>query len=173
MSTIRRLAPGDEAALEAFLAAVPSGDRTFMKEDLEDPSAARAWISDTVSTRAVAAEDDEIVGLVAVIPGVGWSSHVADLRLVVHPGHRRRGLGSELARWAVLEATRMGFRKLVVEVVAEQEAAVAMFQGLGFEGEALLTDHIRDRDGNLRDLLLLAYRADRNWSGLTTLGLGR
>ncbi len=173
MSTIRRLAPGDEAALEAFLGAVPPGDRTFMKEDLEDPTAARAWISDTASTRAVATEDDEIVGLAAVIPGVGWSSHVADLRLVVHPGHRRRGVGSELARWAVLEATRMGFKKLVVEVVAEQEAAVAMFQGLGFEGEALLTDHIRDRDGNLRDLLLLAHRADKNWSGLTTLGLGR
>jgi ribosomal protein S18 acetylase RimI-like enzyme len=173
MSAIRRLAPGDEAALDAFLAAIPPGDRTFIKEDVADPSAARAWIADTATARAVATGGDEIVGLVAMIPGVGWSSHVGDLRLVVHPGHRRRGVGTGLARWAVLEATRMGLLKLVVEVVAEQDAAVAMFQGLGFEGEALLTDHIRDRDGNLRDLLLLSHRVDRNWAGLTTFGLGR
>jgi ribosomal protein S18 acetylase RimI-like enzyme len=173
MSAVRHLAPGDEAALDAFLAAVPPGDRTFIKEDIADPSAGRAWIADADTTRGVATERDAIVGLVAIIPGIGWSSHVGDLRLVVHPGHRRRGVGTELARWAVLEATRMGLKKLVVEVVAEQEAAVAMFEGLGFEGEALLTDHIRDRDGNLRDLLLLSHRMDKNWSGLTTFGLGQ
>jgi ribosomal protein S18 acetylase RimI-like enzyme len=172
LSAVRRLARGDEAALDAFLAAVPAGDRTFIKEDVADPAAARAWIADTDTTRAVATEGEAIIGLVAIIPGVGWSSHVGDLRLVVHPGHRRRGAGTELARWAVLEAARAGLMKLVVEVVAEQEAAVAMFQGLGFEGEALLTDHIRDRDGNLRDLLLLSHRVDKNWSGLTTFGLG-
>lgn len=173
MSSVRRLADGDEEALGAFLAAIPAGDRTFIKEDVEDLASARAWIADAGTTRAVATEAEAVVGLVAIIPGVGWSSHVGDLRLVVHPRHRRRGVGTELARWAVLEAARMGLSKLVVEVVAEQEAAVAMFQGLGFEGEALLTDHIRDRDGNLRDLLLLSHRVDQNWSGLTTLGLGQ
>lgn len=170
MSTVRRLGPGDERALEAFLAATLPGDRTFIKEDV-DPPAASSWVADTGTLRAVAVEGDAIVGLVAIIPGVGWSSHVGDIRLVVHSRHRRRGLGSELARWAVVESIRIGLKKLVVEVVAEQEAAVAMFQGLGFEGEALLRDHIRDREGQLRDLLVLALAVDDNWSGLATLGL--
>lgn len=172
MSALRGLEPGDEAALEAFLAAIPAGERTFIKEDVADPAAARAWIADTVTKRAVATEGDAIIGLVAIIPGLGWSSHVGEMGLVVHPDYRRRGVGTELARWAVLEAARTGLMKLVVEVVAEQEAAVAMFQGLGFEAEALLTDHIRDRAGNLRDLMLLSHRVDKNWSGLATLGLG-
>jgi ribosomal protein S18 acetylase RimI-like enzyme len=171
MTAIRRLGGGDEPALAAFLAELPSGDRTFIKEDVTDPSVPRAWVGDPATYRAIAVADGAVVGLVAVSRGVGWSSHVGEVRLVVHPAHRRQGIGSQLAREAVLEAIRMGLRKLVVEVVAEQEAAVAMFQGLGFEAEALLRDHIRDRTGEFRDVLLLAHRVDDNWSGLATLGL--
>ncbi len=171
MSEIRRLAAGDEAALKAFLTAIPPGDRSFIKEDVSDPTVARAWIDDSRTRRAVASDAGEIVGLVAVIQGVGWSSHVGDVRLVVHPGHRRRGIGTQLARWALVEAIRMELKKLVVEVVAEQEAAVAMFEGLGFEAEALLKDQIRDREGNFRDVLLLAHQVEGNWSGLATIGM--
>jgi ribosomal protein S18 acetylase RimI-like enzyme len=171
MTSVRRLSDGDEAALAAFLAALPAGDRTFIKEEVTDPGVPRAWIEDRETYRAVAVADGAILGLVAVSPGIGWSSHVGELRLVVDPAHRRRGLGTDLARQAVLEAVRMGLLKLVVEVVAEQEAAVAMFTGLGFEAEALLRDQIRDRKGELRDVLVLAHRVEDNWSGLATLGL--
>ena len=41
----------------------------------------------------------------------------------------------------------MGLKKLVVEVIADQAPLIAMFRGLGFEPEALLTDHVRDRSG--------------------------
>jgi ribosomal protein S18 acetylase RimI-like enzyme len=55
---------------------------------------------------------------------------------VVAQRHRRHGVGRELARRAVLDALELGLRKLVVEVVAEQEGAVGMFQALGFQAEA-------------------------------------
>jgi ribosomal protein S18 acetylase RimI-like enzyme len=171
VSVVRQLTGGDEAALAAFLAALPPGDRTFIKEEVTDPEVPRAWVEDHATFRAVAIADGAILGLVAVSPGVGWSSHVGEVRLVVHPAHRRHGIGTELAREAVLEAVRMGLGKLTVEVVAEQEAAVAMFLGLGFEAEALLRDQIRDRAGELRDVLVLAHRFEDDWSGLATLGL--
>ena len=49
--------------------------------------------------------------------------------------------------------------------------ALALFTDLGFSGEALLEDHIRDRTGHLRDLMVLAHHVGRNWSGMSTLGL--
>ena len=101
-----------------------------------------------------------------------WTRHVGELRLVVHPAHRRRRLGSVLARWALLQAAERGLRKLTVEIVAEQEAAEALFRNLGFQPEAVLVDQIRDREGEFRDLLLLAHQLDGNWSGMATLGLG-
>ena len=38
---IRRIEPGDRAALERFLDAIPEADRTFLKEDVGDPDVRR------------------------------------------------------------------------------------------------------------------------------------
>jgi hypothetical protein len=46
-----------------------------------------------------------------------------------------------------------------------------MFTDLGFRGEALLTDHIRDRAGELQDLLVLAHAAGDEWATMNTLGV--
>ena len=79
-----------------------------------------------------------MTGYVAVRPLPGWSDHVGEVRLVVSPAPAGTGLGRELARRALVEAVAAGLAKLVVEVVAEQGAALALFTDLGFTGEALL-----------------------------------
>jgi hypothetical protein len=66
---------------------------------------------------------------------------------------------------------RLGLRKLHVEVLVEQEGAVAMFQALGFGAEGLLREHVRDRDGHVHDLVLLAPRVDDQWSSMMTTGI--
>ena len=78
---------------------------------------------------------------------------------------------SALARHALIEAVRAGRRKLVVELAADQENALAMFSSLGFTGEALLRDHIRDRNGELHDLIMLAHFVDGMWAGMGAIGL--
>ena len=77
-----------------------------------------------------------------------------------------------LARRALVDAIELGLKKLNVEVVAEQEGAVAMFGGLGFQAEGLLRDHVRDRGGELRDLVLLAHPVDDQWEAMAAVGLG-
>ena len=42
---------------------------------------------------------------------------------------------------------------------------------LGFVGEALLRDHIRDRDGEFHDLVMLAHFVDGTWAGMDAIGL--
>ncbi len=59
----------------------------------------------------------------------------------------------------------------MVEVPANQESTAEVFRRLGFEGEALLRDHVRDRNGRLSDLLVLAHFADENSSILSALGV--
>ena len=55
--------------------------------------------------------------------------------------------------------------------MADQTASIGLFQSLGFEAEALLRDHVRNRDGELRDLIVLAHSAEGLWSTMATLGL--
>jgi ribosomal protein S18 acetylase RimI-like enzyme len=108
---------------------------------------------------------------VAVIPLAGWSDHVGEIRLVVAPDHRGTGLGRTLARHALLQAVEAGLSKVVVEVVADQASVAALFTGLGFSGEALLVDQIRDREGRLRDLMVLAHHVGGTWSAMDTIGV--
>ncbi|RBY96786.1 GNAT family N-acetyltransferase [Blastococcus sp. TF02-8] len=170
--TVEALGPGHAEPLQRFFAGLPEGDRTFIKEDVTDPETVRGWAEDGTARWVATSGDGQIDGYVAVRRLSGWSDHVAELRLVVGGRRRGAGLGRLLARHAVTEAISSGATKLVVEVVAEQGAALALFSGLGFRGEALLEDHIRDRSGQLRDLLVLAHRVDATWSAMDTLGLG-
>jgi ribosomal protein S18 acetylase RimI-like enzyme len=169
---IRPIEPADATALRSFFQRIPEGDRTFFKEDVLDPATVNSWAHETRAHRAVAIEDDgSVVGYVAVIPGVGWSSHVGELRLVVDPTRRRKGCGRALARRGLLDAIRLGLAKIFVEVVADQTPAVAMFQNLGFQAEALLRNHVRDRSGELRDLILLGHSVEDTWSEMATIGI--
>jgi L-amino acid N-acyltransferase YncA len=159
-------------ALLRFFEALPEGDRTFIKEEVTDPETVRSWASGPASGgRWVAEEDGEVTGYVAVRPLSGWSDHVGEVRLVVAPSRRGTGLGRDLARRALVEAVDAGLAKLVVEIVAEQGSALALFTGLGFTGEALLTDHIRDRNGELHDLMVLAHHVGATWSAMDAVGV--
>ena len=167
---IRRIEPGDRAALERFLDDIPDADRTFLKEDVADPDVVAAWVLPG-DARSIAVDGGDVVGYVAVMPLHGWSSHVGEVRIVVDPDHRGRGVGQALARHAVLEALELGVAKLVVEVIADQEALIGMFVALGFEPEALLIDHVRDRSGELRDLLVLAHSVADQWASMAAAGI--
>jgi L-amino acid N-acyltransferase YncA len=105
------------------------------------------------------------------VPLHGWSDHVGEVRVIVDPAHRGNGIGRALARRAVLEALELDLRKMVVEVVADQAPTIAMFRALGFDPEALLTDHVRDRSGELRDLMILAQSVEAQWSAMSVAGI--
>ena len=169
---IRNPTPDDLDALLEFFERVPESERTFFKEHVLDRATVEGWLTTDRGRRGLAFhEDGRVVGYVAVVPHSGWSDHVGDVRLVVDPERRTQGLGRTLARWALVQAVQCGLTKLTVEVVIEQERAVAMFGALGFVAEGLLRDHVRDQDGELRDLVLLSHAVADSWSAMETAGI--
>jgi ribosomal protein S18 acetylase RimI-like enzyme len=154
-----------------FFERVPEGERTFFKEQVLDRRAVEGWLTSDRGRRGLAFDDGRVVGYVAIVRLSGWSDHVGDVRLVVDPTRRTQGVGRTLARWALLQALEAGLTNLTVEVVAEQERAVAMFSALGFRAEGLLLDHVRDHDGVLRDLVLLSHPVADSWSAMETAGI--
>jgi ribosomal protein S18 acetylase RimI-like enzyme len=170
MMLIRQLEQRDREDVKRFIARVPEGDRTFFKENVDDPEVLEAWVRPG-SDRAIAIDDERVLGYVAVVPLQGWSSHVGEVRVIVDPDARGHGIGRALARHAVLEALNLGLTKMVVEVVADQEATIAMFRSLGFDPEALLADHVRDQAGDLRDLMILAHSVEQSWASMNASGI--
>jgi len=167
---LRPIAAADEPALRRFFARIPEADRTFLKQDVDDPAVVAAWARPGAA-RTIAVADGAVIGSVAVVPLHGWSSHVGEVRLVVDPEWRGRGVGRALARQAVHDAIDLGLAKLVVEVIADQTALIGMFSALGFDAEALLAGHVRDRSGEIRDLLVLANDVESQFAAMSTAGI--
>jgi L-amino acid N-acyltransferase YncA len=167
---IRPLESHDTVRLEEFLRRIPEGDRTFFKEPVDDAAVIAGWANDDAA-RWIAVRDGTVLGYVAVVPLHAWSSHVGEVRLIVDPQRRGEGVGTALARRAIVGAFRSGLSKLVVEVLARQEFTIEMFRALGFDPEALLRGQVRDPDEQLQDLMILAHTAGESSVALAAAGL--
>ena len=73
----------------------------------------------------------------------------------VLPGLRGRA-GGRMLREAALDARPAGVHKIELEVWPYNEAAIALYERLGFEREGLRRDHYRRRDGNLHSSVIMA-----------------
>ena len=157
---LRLMTTGDGPALMAFARALPPHDTLFMRRDITRQSGIDMWIKDIENAviYSVLAEDKQgVVGYSTInLTDLEWTSHVADLRVATASRARGKGLGRLLAREAFNIALALGIEKLFARMTPDQEGARVLFQELGFQPEALLKDHIKDRDGNYHDLLLKA-----------------
>ena len=92
--------------------------------------------------------------------------------MLVAPAWRGKGLGRVLIQQCFTQALQLGLDKLVAQMTVDQVAAIAVFEELGFRAEALLRDHVQDRDGHKHDLALLSHDVAAVQSRLEAYGIG-
>lgn len=104
----------------------------------------------------VAEEDGRVVGRLSVSRDPHPASrHVADLGLMVAADRRRRGIGRLLLEAAVAWAREAGVTKLELHVFPWNEAAIRLYESVGFEREGYRRAHFR-RGDELVDAVLMA-----------------
>lgn len=170
--SIRTVVAQDAEPLRIFIASIPEGDARFLKEDVSDPAAISHWLNASSILKFIYADGAGIAGCASVVPGVGRSDHVAELRLVVDARRRRSGIGRLLAQHALISSVRAGYRKITVEVSSTQFAVQELFAKLGFVPEALFRDQIRADDGTFTDIIVLSHQVDENWNAMAAVGQG-
>jgi RimJ/RimL family protein N-acetyltransferase len=176
---VAALQPQDAAALAAFAAGLPSHDLLFLRRDISQPKVIAAWMQAIAEGRlhslVVRDAGDASGALIGcstiVVDEYSWSRHVGELRVLVAPAWRGKGLGRELIRQCFAQALQLGLRKLVAQMTVDQVAAIAVFEELGFRAEALLRDHVQDREGQLHDLALLSHDVAAVQSRLQAYGV--
>jgi RimJ/RimL family protein N-acetyltransferase len=83
---------------------------------------------------------------------------VADLGMLVADGWRGQGLGTALLRAGIDWARGAGAHKVALQVWPHNDAAVALYQKLGFQREGLLRRHYRRRNGELWDAVVMGLQ---------------
>jgi ribosomal protein S18 acetylase RimI-like enzyme len=163
---IRPVDPSDRQALLDFANSVPERDKSFGDRTLFTQVAIAGWTQAVPERRLVAVDDDgTVAGIMTLVPGVGWTSHVGDLRVVVLPEYRGQGIGWRLAAAGQELAETLGMSKLMIEITATNSGGQAMFRAFGFAEEARLHGHVRDLDGEPQDLLLFSRWLDGSNTG--------
>lgn len=162
---LRPLEPRDMMAVESFALALPVHDLLFLGRDIQHPKVIKAWAEAIVEgdiVSLIAWQGDTVVGTSAIVcDRHGWSPHVAEIRLLVAENMRSLGLGRALLHHAVAQAADNGAQKLIARMTPDQKGAISMFEEMGFRGEALLRDHVRDRDGSVHDLAIFSLDVGR------------
>lgn len=158
----RIMGPADKAGMLALARSLPEHDLLFLARDITQDKAVEEWIADPNSDTIIACEGPTVLGYAAVHRHVmAWSSHVAELRVMVGESMRGKGLGRVLTQEAFAFALSKGIEKMMAQMTLDQKGAIAVFEGLGFRPEALLRDHVKDRSGQKHDLLVLSLEVAR------------
>ena len=171
----RLMSRPDEPAVLAFAQKLPTHDLLFLPRNISEPKVLSAWIQEI--------ERGDIVSLLAMkggtVVGCGtlvrdshsWSPHVGEIRMVVSPDVRGQGVGRALSQETFALALSSGLEKLSVQMTVDQQAAITLFESLGFKAEALLRDHVRDVDGKKHDIVVLGHNVAQVRAQLEAYGL--
>ncbi|WP_431961812.1 GNAT family N-acetyltransferase [Actinacidiphila sp. bgisy160] len=164
---VRRREEGDLDACVGVLAAVHDRDGY----PVDWPAAPAAWLRGAAFAAWVAESAGAVVGHVVLTPGTGsdaapglWSARegvparatAVVGRLFVAPGARGLGIGALLMAAAVEEARLRGLHP-VLDVVASDTAAAALYERLGWT----LLATVEQRWGPDRTVAVRAYAAPR------------
>jgi L-amino acid N-acyltransferase YncA len=164
--TLRLMSAGDKEGVLKFSRALPHHDLMFLQRDITNVDEVDEWIreieSGEVTTIVAVASDESVVGYGTIQRSrLPWSSHVAELRVLIAKELRGIGLGRVLTGDAFALALSEGIEKMMARMTLDQRGAIAVFEGIGFRPEALMRDHVKDRDGNAHDLLVLSHEVAR------------
>lgn len=157
---VRTLAEDDGDALLKFFLSIPEEERYYLKHEVTAPATIERWVKNLDFNRIlplVATEDGRIVGEAVLIRARGPArSHLGELRIVVSPDFRDKGLGTTLIRELCDIASDSDFTGIIFEVIpdAEQEAYETA-QWLGFIRTGTIEGGARDEQGRLHDVALM------------------
>ena len=165
----------DEAAVLAFAQKLPSHDLLFLPRNISQPKVLSAWINEIERgdiKSLLALRNGAVVGCGTVVrDSHSWSPHVGEIRMVVSLDVRGKGVGRALSQETFALALGAGLEKLSVQMTVDQQAAIALFESLGFKAEALLRDHVRDVSGQKHDIVVLGHNVAQVRAQMEAYGL--
>jgi len=171
----RLMARSDEGAVLEFAQKLPTHDLLFLPRNISQPKVLSAWINEIergAITSLLAVKAGKVVGCGTLVRDPhSWSPHVGEIRMVVSPDVRGKGVGRALSQETFAIALGAGLGKLSVQMTVDQQAAIALFESLGFKAEALLRDHVRDIDGKTHDIVVLGHNVSQVRAQMEAYGL--
>lgn len=152
---IRECRQQDIGEMTALWNSVVEAGNAFPQEEPMNEKEAGIFFGGQAYT-GVAEYEGEIVGLYILHPNnIGRCGHIANASYAVKEGLRGLHIGEKLVRDSIVRGGEMGFRILQFNaVVADNTAAIRLYERIGFERIGMVRDGFRDKSGIYKDIVL-------------------
>jgi len=169
--TLRVPDAGDADAIHSFAVSLPDHDLLYMRRDISKRPVVDAWlesVADGESLALVVEADGVLIGMSGLmLDRKSWSPHVGEIRVLIGSDARGKGVGRVMVQETFAQALGQGVEKIIAQMTLDQSAARAVFQEMGFQQEALLRDHVRDRNGEDHDIVIMSCDVESTASRMT------
>jgi len=97
------------------------------------------------------------------VKNIDHANHSCELGFCVAPQHQGKGYGMALVKGLISYATgKLNIHRLYLEVFADNEKAIKLYENCGFSKEGILQDKIF-KDGKFRDDMIMSIiKRDKN-----------
>ena len=150
----------DADAIHKFALDLPDHDLLYMRRDISKRPVVDAWLESVAegeSLALIAENDGALMGMSGLmLDRKSWSPHVGEIRVQIGADARGKGLGRVMIQETFAQAVGQGIEKIIAQMTLDQSAARAVFEEMGFQQEALLRDHVRDRHGEDHDIVIMS-----------------
>ena len=162
--TFRLMAAPDRDRVLGFTRSLPEDSLLFLRSDVTQGEVIDLWIRQIEEGRTVtvlAEESERMIGYCSLHRSdILWARHLGEIRLLVAPDYRGKGIGGLLIRQIFDLAKDTDLLKLVANMMSSQRDAQSLFHHLGFIPEAMLHDWAIDRTGRTHDLIIMSREVD-------------
>jgi ribosomal protein S18 acetylase RimI-like enzyme len=144
---IRETRPEDREELFAlFRLIIDEGTGFPQAPPVSDEDFERVWERGKTAV-IVARSSGVLAGAYSLAPNfAGRAAHIANAGYMVHPAHRRQGVGRALVEHSCDEASRHGFDALMFNLVFESNPARRLYERLGFEAVGRVPEAVDGED---------------------------
>jgi L-amino acid N-acyltransferase YncA len=167
---IRSMTMKDLEPMMDFYNSLPQSDRRYFRVDVTNREIMTQRIKMMRSAnfdRIIALMDDKIVATgILEFSEEEWRKHHCELRTIVDPSMRHKGLGMLMLRELYHLAAEKKAEKVVVKIMRPQKAARAICHKLGLREEMVLPDYVKDTTGRKQDMIIMTGDMKEFWKEL-------
>lgn len=155
----------DRDAVLRFSKSLPESEIVFLRMDISRPEIVDLWLQNIekgFTVTVLAYDGGEVVGYGSLhYNKMLWTRHLGEIRILVTEEFRESGeLEHRLAGEIFNLGKELNLQRITAQIPATHPRVKAMYERLGFQPEALLSDWLMSSDGATHDLLVLSLRLE-------------
>lgn len=156
----------DFKKLEKFFLSVPEIDLKVFKDDALRDEKMEQWLIDTLKKKfvqLVVLKQNKIIGFGTLEDDDHYWENTAEIKIIVAPEYRRKGIGARLFDLLLYEGLENGIQKLLIRYVKDNRGIIKLLENYGFDSEISLNYNLEDRKNKIHKDLVVSSLNIQDW----------